>query len=213
MAMHEHVDTEGSGDYVPGYYEILERSIAELLVEKGQIGADEIRREIEMLDSRNPALGARLVARAWCDPDFKQRLLTNGRKACEELGITSYEDTELIVLENTESVHNLVVCTLCSCYPRAVLGLPPDWYKLKPYRARAVREPRALLLEFGTIIGEDVEIRVSDATALVRYLVLPRRPSGTDHFTEKKLASLVTRDSMIGVVQLDNVPAATGVQP
>jgi nitrile hydratase len=213
MAAHDHVDTAGSGDYTPGYYEILERSITELLVEKGRIGADEIRREIENLDSRNPALGARVVARAWTDPDFKKRLLDNGRKACEELGITSYEDTELIVLENTDKIHNLVVCTLCSCYPRAVLGLPPDWYKLKPYRARAVKEPRELLREFGTIIPDDVAIHVSDSTAHVRYLVLPRRPPESDDCTEDELAALVTRDSMIGVVQLPAVPAAMGANP
>jgi nitrile hydratase alpha subunit len=213
MAAHDHVDTAGSGDYTPGYYEILERSITELLVEKGRIGADEIRREIENLDSRNPALGARVVARAWFDPEFKKRLLANGRKACEELGITSYEDTELIVLENTETIHNLVVCTLCSCYPRAVLGLPPDWYKLKPYRARAVKDPRALLVEFGTIIPDDVAIHVSDATAQVRYLVLPRRPEQTEQYSEQELAALVTRDSMIGVVHPTGVPAAIGAAP
>jgi len=198
-----HVDTAGSGDYLPGYYEIMERSITELLIEKKLIGADEIRRQLELHDSRNPALGARVVARAWVDPNFRARLLANGRKACEELGITSYEDTELIVLENTSKVHNLIVCTLCSCYPRAVLGLPPDWYKLKPYRARAVKEPRAILAEFGTHIPEDVEIRVSDATAQVRYLVLPRRPEGTEHLSEEQLAALVTRDSMIGVIAVD----------
>jgi nitrile hydratase len=210
MSEHEHIDTQGSGDYIPGYYEIMERSIAELLVEKGRIGPEEIRREVEMLDSRNPALGARVVARAWSDPQFKQRLLANGRKACEELGISSYEDTELIVLENTHAVHNLIVCTLCSCYPRAVLGLPPDWYKLKPYRARAVREPRALLREFGTVIPDHVAIHVSDATAQVRYLVLPRRPPDTEHLSEEALAALVTRDSMIGVVTLDSVPSTSG---
>ena len=129
-----------------------------------------------MLDSRTPALGARVVARAWVDPAFRARLLANGREACEELGISFYDDTQLIVLENTDTVHNLIVCTLCSCYPRPVLGLPPDWYKLKPYRARAVREPRAVLAEFGTVIPDDVEIRVSDSTAQVRYLVLPKRP-------------------------------------
>lgn len=211
MQEHEHVDTEGSGDYAPGYYEIMERAIAELLVEKGRVGAHEIRREVEMLDSRNPALGARVVARAWSDPEFKQRLLANGRKACEELGISSYEDTELIVLENNASVHNLIVCTLCSCYPRAVLGLPPDWYKLKPYRARAVREPRALLREFGTIIPDNVAIHVSDATAQVRYLVLPQRPPDTEHLSEEELAALVTRDSMIGVATLDSEPPTPGV--
>ncbi|GLQ99322.1 nitrile hydratase subunit alpha [Dyella mobilis] len=172
----------------------------ELLVEKKLIGPGEIRRQIEVLDSRSPALGAKVVARAWNDPGFKVRLLENGRRACEELGISFYDDTQLIVLENTATVHNLVVCTLCSCYPRPVLGLPPDWYKVKPYRARAVSEPRKVLEEFGTHIPDDVEIRVSDSTALVRFLVLPMRPEGTEGYTEEQLAALVTRDAMIGVV-------------
>jgi len=184
----------------PGYYEIMETAIRELLVEKKLIGPGEIRRQIEVLDSRTPALGAKVVARAWFDAAFRSRLLANGRVACEEFGISFYDDTELIVLENTEKVHNLIVCTLCSCYPRPVLGLPPDWYKAKPYRARAIKEPRAVLAEFGTIIPDDVEIRVSDSTSVVRYLVLPRRPEGTEAFTEEQLAALVTRDAMIGVV-------------
>jgi nitrile hydratase len=185
----------------PSYYEMLEIAVRELLIEKKLIGADEIRRQIEVLDSRTPALGAKVVARAWIDPAFRARLLANGRTACEEeFGITFYDDTSLIVLENTERVHNLIVCTLCSCYPRPVLGLPPDWYKAKPYRARAVSEPREVLAEFGTIISDDVEIRVSDSTAMVRYLVLPMRPAGTETYTEEQLAALVTRDTMIGVV-------------
>jgi len=199
-----HDATGGTGDYTPGYFEIMERSIAELLVEKGRIGADEIRRQIEVLDTRNPALGARVVARAWIDPEFRARLLANGRSACEELGITSYDDVELIVLENTERVHNFIVCTLCSCYPRHVLGLPPDWYKLKPYRSRAVREPRALLAEFGTNIPVDVEIRVNDSTAFVRFFVLPMRPAGTEGLDEAQLAALVTRDAMIGVATVES---------
>lgn len=193
----------GTGDYVPGYFEMLEMSIGELLVERGLVGASEIRRQIEVLDSRTPALGAKVVARAWVDPEFKKRLLANGRAACEELGISFYDDTGLIVLENTDDVHNLIVCTLCSCYPRPVLGLPPDWYKLKPYRARAVIEPRAVLAEFGTIIPDDVEVRVSDSTAQVRFLVLPKRPNGSENFSEEQLAALVTRDSMIGVVPVE----------
>jgi nitrile hydratase alpha subunit len=184
----------------PGYYDVLETAVRELLIERKLIGADEIRRQIEVLDSRTPALGAKVVARAWIDPAFKARLLANGRAACEELGISFYDDTQLIVLENTDKVHNLIVCTLCSCYPRPVLGLPPDWYKLKPYRARAVFEPRAVLAEFGTEIPEDVEVRVSDSTAFVRYLVLPLRPAGTEAYDEQQLADLVTRDAMIGVV-------------
>ena len=178
----------------------METTVRELLVEKRLIGPDEIRRQIEVLDSRTPALGAKVVARAWVDPEFRRRLLANGRAACEELGISFYDDTRLIVLENTDKVHNLIVCTLCSCYPRPVLGLPPDWYKLKPYQARAVSEPRAVLAEFGTIIPDDVEVRVSDSTAMVRYLVLPRRPEGMENYTEEELAALVTRDTMIGVV-------------
>lgn len=179
---------------------IMETAVRELLIERKLIRADEIRRQIEVIDSRTPALGAKVVARAWVDPSFKTRLLENGRTACEELGISFYDDTALIVLENTPCVHNLIVCTLCSCYPRPVLGLPPDWYKLKPYRARAVSEPRAVLAEFGTEIPDDVEVRVSDSTAIVRYLVLPMRPDGTDDYDEQQLADLVTRDAMIGVI-------------
>lgn len=204
---HDHPDDGHHHDPVTvheaGYFEILETAMRELLVEKGYFGADEIRRQIEVLDSRTPALGAKVVARAWTDPAFRQRLLKDGRAGCEELGISFYDDTRLIVLENTERVHNLIVCTLCSCYPRPVLGLPPDWYKLKPYRARAVIEPRAVLAEFGTKIADDVEIVVSDSTAMVRYLVLPLRPAGTEDFSEEELAGLVTRDAMIGVIPVE----------
>ena len=199
---HDHPHAEFSQTEKPGYYDMLETAVRELLIEQKLIGADEIWRQIDVLDSRTPALGAKVVARAWVDPDFRKRLLANGRTACEEeFGITFYDDTELIVLENTDKVHNLIVCTLCSCYPRPVLGLPPDWYKLKPYRARAVSEPRKVLAEFGTNIPDDVEVRVSDSTAVVRYLVLPKRPKGTENFTEAELADLVTRDTMIGVVE------------
>src|SRR5580704_5543906 len=177
---HDHADLSRPAAEAPGYYEIMETAIRELLVERKLIGPGEIRRQIEVLDSRTPALGAKVVARAWVDAAFRARLLADGRSACEELGISFYDDTGLIVLENTERVHNLIVCTLCSCYPRPVLGLPPDWYKLKPYRARAVSEPRAVLAEFGTILPDDVEVLVSDSTAVVRYLVLPMRPKGTD---------------------------------
>jgi nitrile hydratase len=206
---HDHSDHDqaaagiGTGDYLPGYFERLEMAIGELLVEKGLLGAGEVRRQIEVLDTRNPALGAKVVARAWVDTGFKARLLADGRAACEELGISFYDDTQLIVLENTDKVHNLIVCTLCSCYPRPVLGLPPDWYKLKPYRARAIYEPRAVLKEFGTDIADDVEVRVSDSTAQVRFLVLPQRPKGSETFTEEQLAAIVTRDSMIGVERIE----------
>lgn len=197
---HDHPHAEISQCERPGFYDIMETAVRELLIEKKMFGADEIRHQIELLDSRTPALGAKVVARAWVDPAFKSRLLANGRTACEELGISFYDDTQLIVLENAEKVHNLIVCTLCSCYPRPVLGLPPDWYKLKPYRARAVIEPRAVLAEFGTHIPDDVEVRVSDSTAVVRYLVLPMRPAGSENYDEEQLAALVTRDAMIGVI-------------
>ena len=185
----------------PGYYESMETALRELLIEKQLITASEIHRQLDVLASRNPALGAKVVARAWVDPAFRTRLLANGRKACEEeFGITFYDDTELIVLENTPQVHNLIVCTLCSCYPRPVLGLPPEWYKLGAYRARAVIEPRALLKEFGTVIADDVEIRVYDSTAMIRFMVLPMRPKGAECMSDAALAALVTRDAMIGVV-------------
>ncbi|MBB3979558.1 nitrile hydratase [Rhizobium azooxidifex] len=200
---HDHDHAPLTVDEKPGYFDVMETAVRELLIERKLFGADEIRRQIEVLDSRTPALGAKVVARAWTDPDFKSRLLENGRTGCEELGITFYDDTQLIVLENTPDVHNLIVCTLCSCYPRPVLGLPPDWYKLKPYRARAVYEPRAVLEEFGTSIPHEVEIRVSDSTAIIRYLVLPMRPEGTEHLNEAQLADLVTRDAMIGVIQVE----------
>ena len=198
---HGHATATAQDDPPPGYYEIMETAVRELLVEKEVIRADEIRQMLEVMDTRTPALGSKIVARAWVDPEFRARLLANGRATLEELGIDFFENTQLIVLENTDKVHNLIVCTLCSCYPREILGLPPDWYKLKPYRARAVKEPRAVLAEFGTVIPDDVEIRVSDSTAMLRYLVLPQRPEGTENLSEEQLASLVTRDAMIGVVR------------
>jgi nitrile hydratase alpha subunit len=200
---HDHEHPKSADEPAPGYYEIMETAMRELLIDKKLIGPGEIRRQIEVLDSRTPALGAKVVARAWGDPEFRARLLANGRIACEEFGISFYDDTQLIVLENTDKIHNLIVCTLCSCYPRPVLGLPPDCYKAKPYRARAVKEPRTVLAEFGTDIPEDVEIRVSDSTAMVRYLVLPQRPANTENFTEEQLAALVTRDAMIGVIKVN----------
>jgi nitrile hydratase alpha subunit len=192
-------DTE---DSPMSYYERLALALRELLIEKGIVTADEIRRQIELIDSRTPAVGARVVARAWVDPDFKRRLLTDATAAVGELGITMYDGTQLVALENTPRVHNVVVCTLCSCYPRTVLGLPPDWYKSREYRARAVREPRVLLAEFGTRLLENVEVRVHDSTADLRYLVVPLRPAGTESMSEDQLAALVTRDSMIGVATI-----------
>jgi len=184
-------------------YQLMEIAVRELLLEKRILTADEIRRAVEAMDARSPALGARVVARAWTDPAFKSRLLANGTAACEELGI-EMAATKLVVVESTPEVHNLVVCTLCSCYPRMLLGLPPDWYKSRAYRARAVREPRAVLREFGTELPDGVTVRVHDSTADMRYLVLPLRPAGTEGWSEERLAGLVTRDSMVGV----SVPAA-----
>ena len=208
--MHDHDhDHKEIGAAAPGYFDILQASLEEMLIERKILQPGEIERQLDVLASRTPALGAKVVARAWTDPAFRVRLLVDGRRACEELGVTFYDDTGLIVLENTPTVHNLVVCTLCSCYPRPLLGLPPEWYKLKPYRARAVIEPRALLAEFGTIIPDDVEIRVADSTSALRFLVLPLRPEGTDDYTQEQLADLVTRDAMIGVVpvRLDGAEA------
>lgn len=199
MTDHLHPHAPAQNDPEPGYYEILEISVRELLTEKGLITADEFRHQIELLDSRNPALGAQLVARAWVDPVFRARLLTDGVAAAAEFGIDIYDSTDFVVLENTEAIHNVICCTLCSCYPRAVLGLPPAWYKSTVYRARVIREPRAVLAEFGTKIPDDIEIRVNDSTANLRYMVLPLQPEGTENYTEEQLKAIVTRDCMIGV--------------
>jgi nitrile hydratase len=177
------------------------RALEELLVEKGVVGRDEVRSAIDWLVSRSPGDGARLVARAWTDPAFKERLLDDARGAALELGLDPGSSPVVVALENSGAVHHLVVCTLCSCYPRALLGPPPDWYKSLPYRSRAVSDPRGVLEEFGVELDEDVEVRVVDSTADVRYLVIPRRPSGTEGMAEDELAALVTRDSMIGVAQ------------
>ena len=174
-------------------------AIQQLLVEKGVIGPDQVRRGVEAIDTRSPADGARVVARAWVDSDFKGRLLADPRAAVAELGFTLASDSELAVMENTEDVHHVVVCTLCSCYPVSLLGLPPDWYKSLAYRSRAVSDPRSVMREFGLVLEDGVEVRVVDSTADLRYLVLPGRPAGTDGMSEEELAKLVTRDSMIGV--------------
>ena len=207
--MHNHSDHEvlPDDDAPLTYYQKLEIAVRELLIEKGLITPDEVRRSVEAMDARSPALGARIVARAWTDSDYKTRLLEDGSAAARELGI-EVGVTKLVVVENTSQVHNLVVCTLCSCYPRMILGLPPDWYKSKAYRSRAVREPRAVLAEFGTHIPESVEVRIHDSTATIRYLVLPQRPPLTEGMDEEALAALVTRDSMIGVT-IVNAPEAS----
>jgi nitrile hydratase len=183
------------------YYQKRTWAIQALLVEKGIISADEIRRQIETVDSHTPADGAKVVARAWVDPTYKARLLDDAKAAVAELGFDSGEAPVLVAIENTPKVHNVVVCTLCSCYPRALLGLPPDWYKSLNYRSRVVVDPRSVLKEFGLELAPDVELRVYDSSADMRYLVIPERPAGTEHMSQTELAALVTRDSMIGVAK------------
>jgi nitrile hydratase len=179
-------------------YEIMVHAIKELLIEKGVITGEDIRRTLEFMDTRIPALGAKVVARAWTDPEFKKRLLANGTSAVAEMDIPM-GDAELIVVENSKDVHNVIVCTLCSCYPRTVLGLPPDWYKSRNYRSRVVVEPRAVLKEFGTELPDAVTLRTHDSNADMRYLVLPERPAGTEGWSQEQLAAIVTRDCMVGV--------------
>ena len=180
------------------YYQTMEIALRELLIEKGLFGADDVRAEIEAMDARDYTRGAEVVARAWTDPAFEGALLEDGSAACTSLGI-EMGAVDLLVVENTATVHNVIVCTLCSCYPRALLGLPPDWYKSKAYRARVVREPRAVLREFGTVLPDTITVRVHDSTADMRYMVLPRRPEGTQGWDREALSGLVTRDCLIGV--------------
>ena len=199
---HKHPHSPPAPDDDDGYdrYEVLlQTALRELLDEKGVITAAELHAQIDKQDSLTPAIGGKIVAKAWVDPAFKKQLLADPLKTINqhfELEITT--PLELVVLENTPEVHNVVVCTLCSCYPRMLLGIPPAWYKSIDYRSRVVVEPRKVLAEFGTHIPNDVEVRVSDSTADLRFLVLPARPAGTEKLTEAQLAGLVTRDSMIG---------------
>jgi nitrile hydratase len=179
-------------------FETLERALRELLIEKSVLTQNEIDERVELMYSRRPALGARVVARAWFDPAFKARLLANGSAAVRELGI-EVGTLKLVVVENTPRVHNVIVCTLCSCYPRMLLGMSPEWYRSTAYRSRVVREPRAVLAEFGLRLPEDVAVRVHDSTADMRYMVLPMRPEGSEELDEQSCAELVTRDAMIGV--------------
>lgn len=191
------------------YHQLMTAAVSELLIEKGVITADELRAAIEAIEARSPALGARVVARAWLDPAYRARVLEDANAAAEELGIDAGA-IPIRVVENTAAVHNVIVCTLCSCYPKALLGFPPDWYKARAYRSRMVREPRAVLGEFGTVIPDDVEVRVHDSTADLRYMVLPERPPGTGELSEDQLAALVTRDAMIGVTRVrapENAPS------
>ena len=187
------------------HYQLLELAVGELLMEKGVFSGGDFRRTLEDIDSRNPADGAKVVARAWVDPDFRTRLLADTNAAAAELGVDA-GTIPIMTVENTPEVHNVIVCTLCSCYPRLLLGLPPDWYKSRAYRSRVVREPRPVLAEFGTVIADDVEVRVHDSTAELRYLVLPMRPAGTEGMSEAELAALVSRDCMVGVALPDSSP-------
>lgn len=201
---HDHHDhahpTQPDIDGLLTYHQKLEIAIRELMIEKGILSADEVRRTVEAMDARSPAGGAKVVARAWSDPAYKQLLMTDPGKALNQVGV-EVGLYKLVVVENSDSVHNLVVCTLCSCYPRAILGLPPDWYKSRAYRSRAVREPRQVMAEFGLEVPDDITVRVHDSTADMRYLVLPKRPKGTEGWSEEKLAAIVTRDTMIGVAE------------
>jgi nitrile hydratase len=177
------------------------RALEELLAEKGVIGREDVRARVDWLQSRTPADGARLVARAWIDPAFKARLLDDARAAALEMGLDPGPSPVVVALENTERVHHMVVCTLCSCYPRALLGPPPAWYKSLAYRSRAVSDPRGVLREFGLELDPEIELRVFDSTADLRYLVVPRRPSGSEGMSQAELAGLVSRDSLIGVAE------------
>lgn len=200
---HDHGHDEPNAEPL-GHYETMQIALTELLIEQGLFGADDVRREVEAMHARGPDRGAAVVARAWTDPAFKARLLVDGTAACEALDI-AMGPTKLVVVENTPGLHNVIVCTLCSCYPRMLLGLPPDWYKSRPYRSRVVCEPRAVLDEFGLTLPAKTVVRVHDSTADLRYMVLPERPAGTDGLSENALAALVTRDCMIGVA-LPKVP-------
>jgi nitrile hydratase len=204
---HEHDGAKPSAE--AGYYARRIRAIEALLIEKSVLTKEDVRRQIEYMEARSPANGARLVARAWVDPEFKARLLSDTKAAAMELGIDASGPVEFVVLENTPRVHNLIVCTLCSCYPRAILGRPPDWYKSLNYRSRAVKEPRAVMREFGFEPPDGVEVVVHDSTADMRYMVLPMRPPGTEDMGEEELAELVTRDSLIGV-SVPREPARVG---
>ncbi len=204
---HPGIDTEE-----PGYHARRVRAMETLLVEKGVLTVEEVQRNVDAVESRSPADGARVVARAWASPEYKARLLSDPEAALADLGYALPDPTpKLGVVENTGDVHHLVVCTLCSCYPRALLGRPPDWYKSFAYRSRAVIDPRGVLREFGTEVPEETEVVVLDSTADLRYLVLPQRPPGTEGMSEEELAALVTRDSMIGVSRaLAPEPVASG---
>jgi hypothetical protein len=199
---HESLVVEDEAGNIEG--QIIIDALQNLLVEKNLLAPAEVTREIQQIESPGVHLGAKIVARAWTDAAFKARLLANGKSAAAELGIKVGE-AQLIVVENTPALHNLICCTLCSCYPRSILGQPPSWYISKAYRARAVRDPRAVLAEFGLTVPDDVELRVHDSNADMRYLVLPERPASTQGMGEEELAAFITRDCMIGVARAASV--------
>ena len=209
MSTHDHDHHHHDHDHAPisdqdgpiSRYELLETAIRELLIEKGLFSAADLHAQIDATESRNPALGADLVAKAWSDPAFKANLIDDPRATLGEMGIDVGAIAELQVVENTDDLHHVVVCTLCSCYPRMILGVPPAWYKSTAYRSRVVKDPRGVLQEFGLELTDTTKIRVLDSTADLRFLVIPRRPPGTDGLDEAALAELVTRDSMIGTAE------------
>ncbi len=199
---HHHLSPSGhpyreDNDAPLSYWQTMEIAIREIMIEKGEFTAAEVNAQIEAMDARNPTNGAKVVARAWDEPAFKAALLADGSKATREMGF-DIGPMNLVAVENTKDTHNVIVCTLCSCYPRNLLGLPPDWYKTREYRSRTVKEPRKVLAEFGVNLPEGTTCRVHDSTADMRYIVLPARPAGTEGWSQEQLAELVTRDSMIG---------------
>lgn len=207
---HGHHEGHGHRPEPPSDVEARTLALESVLIEKGILTSDDVDRVIETFEKDiGPMLGARAVARAWIDPRYRQRLLAGGSAALEELGIDT-KGVPIVVLENTATRHNMVVCTLCSCYPWPVLGLPPVWYKSPPYRSRAVIEPRAVLEEFGLELGQEVEVNVWDSSADLRYMVLPERPAGTESWSEEQLAAIVTRDAMIGVARVAVPAGAVG---
>jgi len=211
---HSHTDAHGHNhehQAVPSDLTLRVKALESLLVEKGLVDPAALDALIDTYEHKvGPRKGAQVVARAWVDPAYKQRLLSDAPAAIAELGYTSGQGEHMVVVENGPAVHNLVVCTLCSCYPWPVLGLPPVWYKSAPYRSRAVIDPRGVLAEFGLELPEDTEVRVWDSTAELRYLVLPERPAGTEGLTEEQLAALVMRDAMVGVAKVAPPPAGAG---
>lgn len=195
---HDHPPDQEQDNGPPGEYEIMSRALQELLEEKGLLTAEQVRKKIEQFDEEYPLRGNKVVLRAWTDPAFKKRLLEDGKAACAEMGI-ELEADRLIAIENTKDVHNLIVCTLCSCYPRTLLGMPPTWYKSRNYRSRVVHQPRSVLKEFGTDLPDSVSIRVHDSNADMRYVVIPIRPDGTEDWSEEQLSEILTRDCLVGV--------------